>query len=173
MPAAQTYEPIATTTIASAVSSYTFSSISGSYTDLILVGSFYSTVNDVGVYARFNSDTGTNYSNTVLVSNGTTAQSQRNSSNTFMNVTAWNVGLGSTNGIYSPAIFNVMNYANTTTYKTTITRGSSRSNDGSGETMALAGLWRSTSAINSIQIYYSSGNLAVGTSMTLYGIKAA
>ena len=34
---ASTYEKIATTTLGSATASYTFSSISGTYTDLILI----------------------------------------------------------------------------------------------------------------------------------------
>ena len=38
---AATYEPIATTTLGSAASTITFSSISGSYTDLILVFLLY------------------------------------------------------------------------------------------------------------------------------------
>jgi hypothetical protein len=71
-----------------------------------------------------------------------------------------------------------MNYSNTTTYKTWITRGGNVS-DNSGST---ANLWRSTSAINTIAIAESGtggsgsfnyGNMLAGTTFTLYGIAAA
>jgi hypothetical protein len=59
-----TYEPIATATLGTATASVTFSTISGSYTDLVLViqrrygysNKWYATS------IRFNSDTGSNYS---------------------------------------------------------------------------------------------------------------
>ena len=62
-----------------------------------------------------------------------------------------------------------MNYANTTTYKTNI----SRSNNASTGVDAIATLWRNTAAITSVKVYPASGNMATGTIATLYGIKAA
>jgi hypothetical protein len=83
MAAGSTYTPIATTTLGSAASSVTFSSIAGTYTDLRIV---YSTVSsaDAGNYLRFNSDSGSNYSNTTLFGNGSSAGSNRNTSSTGM-----------------------------------------------------------------------------------------
>ena len=62
MAAGSTYTPIATTTLGSAASSVTFSSISGSYTDLILITNPSSATTDQSIYVQFNADTGTNYS---------------------------------------------------------------------------------------------------------------
>lgn len=62
-----------------------------------------------------------------------------------------------------------MNYANTTTYKTTITRANV-SNTGA-LTREIVGLWASTAAINSITFMYAT--FSVGTIITIYGIKAA
>jgi hypothetical protein len=88
-------------------------------------------------------------------------------------VTGYNAGIASTTNVFAPAIMNIQNYSNTTTNKTVVTRSHSRNNGGDGDVMAITSLWRSTAAINSIKIYYSSGNLAVGTTLTLYGIASA
>jgi hypothetical protein len=63
-----------------------------------------------------------------------------------------------------------MNYANTTTYKTAISRGSESVNG----VMAIVVLWRKTpEAITSILLKPSTGNFDIGSTFTLYGIKAA
>ena len=51
-----TYEPIATTTLSSAASSVTFSSISGSYTDLVLVITSLSCVAGIHFYVSYTAD---------------------------------------------------------------------------------------------------------------------
>ena len=165
MPA--TYEPIATTTLGSAQASVTFSSISGSYTDLILVSMPLSASSD-NLTMQFNSDTGTNYSTTILWGNGSSAGSTRqsNTATPYMSYYAL------TNATPSTSIFHIMNYANTTTYKTTLVRVGNASS--SGGTDAEVMLWRSTSAITSILIkQYGGSNLSSGSTFTLYGIKAA
>jgi hypothetical protein len=62
-----------------------------------------------------------------------------------------------------------MNYANTTTYKTIL----SRINNPGGYVNASVSLWRKTpEAITTLEAYAAS-NWASGTTFTLYGIKAA
>jgi hypothetical protein len=162
---ASTYNAIATTTLGSAQSNITFSSFSG-YTDLILIFNGKVSAND-DLYLQFNSDTGTNYSNTTLRGNGTTASSTRGSSTTGARLS----DQGSpTTGTESTVIAHLQNYSNTTTYKTII----DRANNASTGADAIASLWRSTSAITTIKLYCGGGaNLAVGSIATLYGIKAA
>ena len=166
---AKTYEPIATTTLGSAAASYTFSSISGAYTDLVLV--FQTGMSSAGnePYLQFNSDTGSNYSETMMYGNGTSPLSYRNSISTAIQL-ARDVGLPS--ALESMHIIQIQNYSNTTTYKTLL----ARVNKGSAtysQTAAYVGLWRSTNAITSITISTSGGNLVSGSTFTLYGIKAA
>jgi hypothetical protein len=43
---------------------------------------------------------------------------------------------------------------------------------GSG-TQELVGLWRNTAAINAIKFYSAGSNFSIGSTFTLYGIKAA
>lgn len=164
---ASTYTPIATQTLGSATSTVTFSSIPATYTDLVLVVSAKcNTGGSVGLISNFNSDLGANYSFTYLNGNGSSASSGRVSGTTLMAFCDLPAS-GSSAGVMTAQI---MNYANTTTYKTVITRG----NDASAVTQSLVNLWRSTAAINRIDLAPNSGvQFAAGGTFTLYGIKAA
>ena len=166
MAAGLTYESIATTTLSSSSASVTFSSISGSYTDLIAIFNGGSTSAGMDIRCRFNGDSGSNYSFTFVTGNGSTASSNRATSQTFMPLD-YNGYLN--NSIQTVSIINLMNYSNSTTYKTTI----SRFNTTSYGTDAAAGLWRSTSAITSIEFFPSANSFLTGSTFTLYGITAA
>ena len=163
MPAGSTYEPIATYTATGSITSYTFSSVPSTYTDLIVVIQG-STSGEAGLGLEFNGDTATNYSMTLMYGNGSSAASARS-----FNIAKIDIGRMDTT--QSNSIFHIMNYANTTTNKTVLARG----NDNALVT-ATVGLWRSTAAINAVKIYGSatgSGTFSTGTTFTLYGIKAA
>ena len=166
MAAGKTYEPIATTTLGSATSSVTFSSISGSYTDLVLVvESAMESGSTSNFVMQFNSDTGsnTNYSSTRLLGDGTAASSGRNTSASYAMV-----GDIDTNRFAS--INHIMNYANTNVYKTVI----SRTGNAGSYLGAYASTWRSTAAITSIVLKKDGGgNFVSGSTFTLYGIAAA
>jgi hypothetical protein len=173
MAAGKTYEPLATTTLGSAQASVTFSTISGSYTDLfVMCNGQNATQNGWEAAITFNSDTGSNYSFTYMGGNGTTFSSSRSSNTAFIpsaGLASWTT-VANSPGIYS---FNVMNYSNTTTYKTTIGRNGYASGT-FASTDAVVGLWRNTNAITSITIMVrNSGTFATGSTFTLYGIAAA
>ena len=154
-----TYEKIETQTLASAAASVTFSSIPQTYTDLVIVFSGSATSSNTLFY-RFNGDSSGIYSDTYIYADGS-AGSGRHTSQTLI------YGAG-VNTSQCTQIINVMNYTNTTNHKTTLLRGNA---NGFGATVAFAGLWRSTSAISSIQIYAGS-TFASGSTFTIYGIKA-
>jgi hypothetical protein len=161
-----TYESIATTTLGSNQANITFSSIPATYTDLVVIlNGAFTTAESIGV--QFNSDTGSNYSSTIVAGSGSSASSGRNSNQTGLTV-ATN-GFWSTT-IVSNSILNIQNYSNTTTNKTML----SRSNNANNGVDAIVGLWRNTAAINAIKLYgfYSGHNFITGTTVTLYGIKA-
>lgn len=164
MPA--TYEPIATTTLGSAATNITFSSIPSTYTDLRVVLVAKGTVSGNDIELTFNSST-TGYSRTRLIGNGTTASSSRQTSTTRIIV--------NNNGI-SSAQFNlieidVFSYAGST--NKTVLASSSEDENGSGVTGRVVGLWSNTSAITSLKLAVGADNFAIGTTATLYGIKAA
>jgi hypothetical protein len=162
---AKTYEPIATTTLGSAQASYTFSSISSAYTDLILVTNVKA-VSSSELRIQLNSDTGTNYSFTYLSGNGTSAFSSRGSNASRIPLNAY---ADASTTFAQTTISQIMNYSNATTYKTVITRASNANNG----VDAVVGLWRNTAAITSINVFLGTGNLDTGSTFTLYGIKAA
>jgi hypothetical protein len=162
-----TYEPIATTTVATPALNVTFSSISSAYTDLILVCSYSRSSGGNNISLRLNGDTGSNYSETYIEGDGSTAVSGRNSNDSNMRVAF--VGAG-TSTSQATLILHFMNYSNSTTYKTVL----SRYNETTSNVGSAVGLWRSTAAINSIEIGRSATvNWAAGSVLTLYGIKAA
>jgi hypothetical protein len=162
-----TYTPIATTTITgSSSTTINFTSIPSTYTDLVLVLQGTANSNYWDLYIRFNSDTGSNYSVTRLFGSSAGAGSNRLTSDTLIQSTYYgNLGTGQSN-----QILNVMNYANTTTNKTVLVRANNTANG----VDASVGLYRSTAAINAINLLmFSGGSFQVGTTATLYGIKAA
>jgi hypothetical protein len=156
-----TYTPIATSSATG--STITFSSISGTYTDLILQGTAVSGSSNCALTLQFNGDTGNNYSVTILLGDGSSAQSAFNNNSPSMQG-----GRASTAG--SAFSFSIQNYSNSTTYKTALSRGSYAGS----ATLAYVGLWRNTSAITSITVGMTGGNsFASGSQLTLYGIEAA
>jgi hypothetical protein len=158
-----TYTELRQTVVGTATSSVTLdlTGISG-YTDLVLVGTGTSSTWQ-NIRIRFNSDTGSNYSNTLIYGDGTSAISSRNASSTAL------IFATLSNTVQSNFITHIMNYSNTTTFKTVLQRG----NDTSLLTRADVGLWRNTAEITSITLFTISGNINVGSTFSLYGIANA
>ena len=159
-----TYTPIATTTLTGSSNNLTFTSISGTYTDLIIAAAAAMPSTDDAFLVQFNSDTASNYSTTFLYGNGAAGVSGRASSQTStIQGRAGNATIGT-------SYIQFQNYSNSTTYKTVLSRGGSAS----GLVVAYVGLWRSTAAITSIKLTSESGNnFSNGSTFTLYGVKSA
>jgi len=167
-----TYTPISSQTLSAAAASVTFSGIPQTYTDLVVIVEAYNGVAD-GYFARFriNGDSASNYSITSLEGNGTTASTLRLSNQTFMLMGYQNVPQSTTSTIRTTHILHFMNYSNTTTNKTVLMR----SNRASSGVNAEVGLYRSTSAITSIEFLGDtsvSQSYGSGSTFTLYGIGA-
>lgn len=167
---ASTYDPIATSTLSTQSANIYFNSIPSTYTDLRLV--IVSTSSGSGNITRlaYNTDFGFgNFSNTYINGSGTSATSGRASAQGYIQCDGWVAGSSTT--IPTLVTVDVFSYAGST-YKTCLITESNDQN-GSGETSATVGLWQSTAAINSIRINRSAGYFSVGSTFTLYGIKAA
>ena len=156
---AATYEPIATTTLGSNQSTITFNSFGG-YTDLVLVANF--TITDSGQNYKVKFDSSSNYSDTRMLGTGSAANSYRSTGED-------GIIIGNTYSGNNLIITQFMNYANTSTYKTVLSRG----NVPSTLVAAHVGLWRSTSAITTMTLFQTAGSFVTGSTFTLYGIKAA
>jgi hypothetical protein len=162
--ATNTYVALDKVTVGTATPSITFSSISQAYTDLVVVVSAPSASASAYSSVTVNGDSGANYSFTRLYGTGSAAGSNRGSSMNY-----WQTQYLYSSGTYFNAICHFMNYSNTTTNKTMI----ERYNDAAYEVDAQVNLWRSTAAITSITFSRVSGNFAVGSTFSLYGIASA
>ena len=169
MAAGATYFPIATTTLTGAQANVDFNSISGDYTDLVLISDF-TTASNTSITIRVGNgslDTGSNYSYTVIQA-AASAQSGRDSNASSGFITGHYSQIVASNRVQ--AVTYIQNYSNTTTYKTWVNRGNVPAQWVDTSTC----LWRSTSAINVIRLFNNTGaNFATGSTFTLYGIAAA
>lgn len=150
------FESIATVTGTGSSASVSFNSFSG-YTDLKLV--IYKPTS-IGCNVEFNGDSGNNYSNKRVLWTGTGLHqdSQSNQPNFYGNVNSSVLN-----------VIEILDYANTTRYKTILSRNSQTSSAWGMQ----AHQWRSNSAITSIRIFSGEGNFTTNDTFTLYGIKAA
>jgi len=157
-----TYEPIATTTLGSDTANITLSSIPATYTDLRIVFNGKMSANQT-LWIQFNGDTSSNYSFTRIFANSSSPSSYRESSITQGKIST----VTSTN--FDVTLIDVLNYANTSTFKTSIARGSTQLFISS-----YVMLWRkSPEAITSIRFGgEDAGDFKAGTTVTIYGIKA-
>lgn len=167
---ANTYELITSSTVgAGGASSVVFSSIPGTYTDLL-----------VNVSSR--SSGGLTYDDLLVQCNGTTSSSNIKSLYALSN----SVGSGSvSSGLYmgnstaSGATSNTFantfiylpNYASSN-YKSLSADGVTENNASTGADLTLvAGLWSNTAAITSLTFSCYSGSFVQYSSFYLYGIK--
>ena len=164
---ASTYTPIATANGTGSSGTISFTSISGSYTDIFLAGTFSGTGTG-GFAIVLNNDTSSLYSFTNLRGEGSAASSDRSSNQTAFNINY--TGSYGTSGVTNTFLASFNNYSNTTTNKTMI----SRYNVPNLETIAYVGLYRSTSAITRVDVKITGGaSFTTGSTFSLYGILAA
>lgn len=167
MPAGATYVPLAKTTLASDTATVTFSNLNNTYTDLIVVANLQVASATYFLRFRFNNDSGANYTTQYLVS-----ESAGNSCEYVSGESSGAIARISTT-MASTIVFNVMNYANTSMFKSTVARGGR----GADHVAVANGLWTSTAAITSISFAaggdWPNANLSAGTTFTIYGILAA
>ena len=162
--------PIAFTTIATDGNNAVFSAIPQTFQDLMFVinGRVMSTsANDCVL--QIGQDGGSKYSVTALIGNGSAASSTRATSASFMG-TSYLPNANAASGIRGSVVWHILNYANTSTFKTVLSRGAADTN-GSGFAVAAVSLWRSTAGVSYVEIFGNSG-LSAGTTVALYGIRA-
>jgi hypothetical protein len=158
-----TYDLIASNVLTTSAASVTFSSISGSYRDLIIVAEVQSDIANDGFEIRFNGDTGSNYERVVANSESGTVLSASGTSTRF--IVSQNQGSVGNTG-KSLLLFQVFDYAQTDKHKSALGRTNGIPKDFVG---MAAFRWASTSAVTSIYVG-STSNFVSGSSFYLYGI---
>ena len=169
------FESIATVTVGSGgSSSVTFTSIPSTYTHLQIRCNMQETQAGTdwdNFTARFNSDSGSNYTRHYLEGNGASVTAYGLGSRTyaFLGMVSRS-GAGSS--IFGVNIIDILNYADTNKYKT-IRSLSGFDRNGGGSVGLFSSAWLSTTAISSIVLTSDSGsNFSQYSSFALYGIKA-
>jgi len=157
-----TYTPLANITLGSTATTVTFSSISGSYRDLVLVinGTFSS---NSSVKIQFNSDGANNYYGVRADGNGSsTGSDSYNASGVSIQRAYFTAG---TQSVWT---VNIMDYSATDKHKTVLTRP----NNAGVLTGMEAHRWANTAAITTMTVQSSVSTFAVGTTMALFGIAS-
>jgi len=172
MAAGNTYTPIATTTVSSNQTSYTFSSIPGSYTHLELVVNGQVNNANYTMSIAFNGNTGSyNHGAIYQLSSASTFASYKNDGQ--LTSSAMYNGFGTDSGA-SMAKYLFPFYTSTAITKSFIIKATSTIGY---ETTVGVGSVNNTAAITSIKISPDGNNtrasFTAGTTMTLYGILEA
>jgi len=164
---------IASQTFAGSTSDVEFTNIPQTYQDLFYVvngrGTF--AANQVLIQSYANNDFASIYSTTRLDGDGANAQSSRQTGNAGFQF-GYIPSANGTAGAFGSITGNILNYSNSTTSKTSISRFADDRNGG-GSTGVYISLYRSTAPITRLGIAtYGVGNFVSGTTVTLYGIRA-
>ena len=168
--APNSYESIATVTVGSGGSaSIDFTSISSAYKHLQIRGINRNETSDNTFRIRFNSDSGSNYSRHFLYGDGSTATAAAGASTASIGVTIIATS-SNASSIFSGFVIDILDYANTSKYKTVRSLGGYDAN-GSGYITLTSGVWMNTAAVTSITLISDSGDQNQYSSFALYGIK--
>ena len=166
------YESIATVSVGSGgAANIEFTSIPSTYTHLQIrgIGRTTEATTSTAFFAQFNSDTASNYNYHYMYADSTTAYSggSFNEPNIFSFRTT---GASATSSMFGAGVIDILDYKNTNKYKT-LRSLSGENRNGNGYVFYCSGAWRSTSAITSIKLFYSSNNFAQYSQLALYGVK--
>jgi len=166
------YDSLATVTVgATSVATISFTGIPSGYKHLQLrVFGRGSTGDFPNTPMQFNADTGANYRAHYFGGNGSVAfAGDMGASQTSANM-GWVSGSTQSANVFGAAIVDILDYANTSKYKTIRSLDGS-DNNGSALLGLWSGLWMNTSAINRIDISPAGGNWVQYSQIALYGVK--
>jgi hypothetical protein len=165
------YESIATVTASGGESSLSFTSIPSTYQHLQIRGIARTSTNNyyTAFFMQFNSDTASNYNWHYVAGYNSITEAYGQSDNKMQLVGA--SGNPSTSNGFGATVIDILDYANTSKYKTTRgLTGYDNNASAQGYVELASGLWRSTSAVSSI-LLKPNVTFAAGTTFALYGIK--
>lgn len=173
-----THKVIGKTVLTSSTSTISFTSIPSIYTDLRIIGALRAD-NGADVqdfYLRYNNDSTSNYQYlTQRLPNDTTTWGS-----TFVQTGDTSVrfsycaGGNSSANVFGPVEIHISGYANTSTY-TLLQSHYGQGSEGSGASVRWQGVtsahYKTTTTVNRIDIFVSSGNFVAGSNLYLYGIS--
>lgn len=175
-----TYELIKGETISSTATSYGFTAIPSTYTDLVIRASLRSVINQNTIQMKIQFNTydpafgsNTNHSRTRIMGTGAAASSARNSDREAIFAGEMN-GSTSTSNTFTSVEFYLPNYASSSMQKPASTNTAFEANATTAYITATASLYDITTAISAIYLMDdgSPDGFASGSSFYLYGIRS-
>jgi len=165
------YESIASVSGTGSSGTITFSSIPSTYSHLQIrfIGRSSSAASST-IRVNFNSDTGSNYANHMLYTDGSAVYAAQNTSQTYMRFYGM-ASAGLPSGTMSAHIMDILDYSNTNKNKVYRTIGGFDGTNVSKEMGFFSGLWMNTAAITTIDLIAAAGNWTADSKFALYGIK--
>lgn len=158
--------PIASTTITTAFNEINFLNVPQTYQDLRIVLNIQNTTASADMFFTLNGDfTGNSGSRTILFGDGSSAQSTRRTNDSVVYMPMY-----SSSTIFSTLTIDILNY--TSTNQKMVLWRLAQDLNGSGYSMLGVGR-KNIGAVTSININSNGGNYSVGSTATLYGIRAA
>lgn len=170
------YELISTTVLGSSQSSVTFSGLGTSAAAYKHLQIRYVSRAD-GAYGlanqkmRYNSDSGANYGFHELFGGGSSVSSGAALSRTESEA-SMDVGSSISANAFIAGIVDILDFSNTSKYKTTRALSGIASSAGGQGIKLGSSLWQSTAAITSVTMLPVSGNFVTGSRFSIYGLKA-
>jgi hypothetical protein len=175
-PAVLAYDSIATVTVGGGGSTtVSFTSIPSTYQHLQVRWIGRGTFNEgsAGQKVNFNSDTSSSYTGHLIRGDGASVYAAGDGASGSAAFFGRVAAATSTSGMFGAFVMDILDYANTSKYKTLKCIGGSDRN-GSGEIRFNSDAWLSTSAITSMTFQITDGgNYAQYTQFALYGIKGS
>jgi hypothetical protein len=163
------FQSIATVTVGvSGSSTIDLTSIPSTYKHLQIRGLLKATTGSQ-VNFKLNSDATANYARHGVMSDGGAASSYGGANTSYFSGLNY-AGLPTGANVFATVIVDILDYANTSKYKTVRVYIGQDSN-GSGEIGLNSGVWFSTSAISSVNVFLPTGNFAQYSTLALYGIN--
>lgn len=164
------YDALATINITANTSSITFTNIPQTYKHLQIreISRNTRAAAASNNYINFNGDYGANYSWHGMDGNGSSINVYSGANQSLM--LGLSVSNSSTANTFSASIYDILDYANTTKYKTMRILSGWDAN-GSGSMTFWSGNWRNTAGLTMFSMYAQSGDYMPGSQFALYGVK--
>jgi hypothetical protein len=171
------FESIATVTVGSGgAASIEFTSIPSTYQHLQIrmIGKSTTTTGEYhGVRLQMNGATGSVYSWHVLYGTGSSVGAGGAATRTSIEEMHWvHDSAASRANMFAPVIVDILDYANTSKFKTMRSFAGCDFNGGAGPVGIYSGLYQATTAVSSLKFFPASGNFAQHTTAALYGVRA-
>ena len=168
-----TFELIASSTVGSGgAASIDFTSIAGTYTDLVIKTSVRTTGTAAPwLQLRFNGSS-SSYTQRYLYGTGAAAASTTSGTAGYMTLAAGINSTSQTASTFTNAEIYIPNYAGSNN-KSVSADTAQENNATTAYATLAAGLWSSSSAITQVTLYPETGNFAEFSTAYLYGVKNA